>query len=330
MKHLFQSFAGLALALFVGLGTPVQAKEIKVRTRPITEFQIGRDTVTFGSLRFVGGLEMTGANPFGSISAFRFLQPGGRFVGVSDRGYWLFGTMERDSLGRPTGVSDVRMDPFERPESQMGNNRKLDAEGLAVMGDVATVSFERTHRVTQYNLTAGGAGTPLRDLDILIPLDELRSNRGLETLMASRRAGAFDGAILALSEMSLNKAGDIFASVLSGPREGIFFVHRSDGFDITDGAFLPDGDILILERRFSYLGDIGMRLRRLSADDVRPGATVDGEVLFQADLGYQIDNMEGLDVWQAADGTTRVSLVSDDNQSILQRNVYLEFIYKPE
>ena len=36
--------------------------------------------------------------------------------------------------------------------------------------------------------------------------------------------------------------------------------------------------------------------------------------------------MEGLDVWRRADGKLMVSLISDDNHSILQRNLYLEFI----
>jgi hypothetical protein len=30
-------------------------------------------------------------------------------------------------------------------------------------------------------------------------------------------------------------------------------------------------------------------------------------------------------VWQAEDGSTRLSMVSDDNHSIVQRNLYLEF-----
>jgi hypothetical protein len=33
-----------------------------------------------------------------------------------------------------------------------------------------------------------------------------------------------------------------------------------------------------------------------------------------------------MDVWQRSDGALMVSLMSDDNHSILQRNLYLEFI----
>jgi hypothetical protein len=35
--------------------------------------------------------------------------------------------------------------------------------------------------------------------------------------------------------------------------------------------------------------------------------------------------MEGLDIWRRSDGALMVSIISDDNQSLLQRNLYLEF-----
>ena len=71
---------------------------------------------------------------------------------------------------------------------------------------------------------------------------------------------------------------------------------------------------------------VKMRLRRVEAEGIVEGAVVDGPVLMDADMGYQIDNMEAMDVWQRADGAVMVSLMSDDNHSILQRNLYLEFI----
>ena len=52
---------------------------------------------------------------------------------------------------------------------------------------------------------------------------------------------------------------------------------------------------------------------------------MDGEVLIDADMSHQIDNMEGLDVVQMPDGDIRIIVVSDDNHSILQRNLMLEF-----
>ena len=107
--------------------------------------------------------------------------------------------------------------------------------------------------------------------------------------------------------------------------KGVFTVARSEGFDITDGAFLPDGDLLLLERRFTFASGVAMRVRRIDGATIAPGRVADGPVLFTAGMDHQIDNMEALDVWQRADGATMVSLMSDDNHSLLQRNLYLEF-----
>ena len=68
-----------------------------------------------------------------------------------------------------------------------------------------------------------------------------------------------------------------------------------------------------------------MRLRRIPGAAIKPGALVDGSVLMEAGTAQEIDNMEGLDVSVAPDGTTVIALVSDDNGSFFQRNLYLEF-----
>jgi len=68
-----------------------------------------------------------------------------------------------------------------------------------------------------------------------------------------------------------------------------------------------------------------MRIRRIAGADIRPDAVVDGKVIFEANSREQIDNMEGIDVFRAADGTLHLILVSDDNHSILQRSLMLEF-----
>ena len=133
-----------------------------------------------------------------------------------------------------------------------------------------------------------------------------------------------------MSEKSLDNDGNIFAAIVEGPNKGIFTVRRNGEFDITDGAFLPDGDLLLLERSFSMASGVKMRLRRIYGESIAKGAVADGPVLFEADMGYQIDNMEGLDVWTRADGAEMVSLISDDNHSILQRNIYLEFVLHDE
>jgi len=64
---------------------------------------------------------------------------------------------------------------------------------------------------------------------------------------------------------------------------------------------------------------------RTTRDSIAPNALVDGAVIFQADLGQEIDNMEGIDAHVTADGETVLTLVSDDNFSPLQRTLLLQF-----
>lgn len=307
---------------------PAAIESIEVRVRPIDRFRIGHDDRQFGPLEFVGGLEMTSPDrDFGALSAFRFLRPGSDFIGVADTGFWFFGTIEHDAAGKPSGVADFRMTQMVDAKGNVVSKKwEVDAEGLAVNDGVATVGFERNHRVAQFRIDPQNMQAPFGRLDFLVPKGELRQNRGFETVTHAHPHGQHEGGVVVVSEKSLDKAGNIFAAIVEGPNKGIFTVKRNGEFDITDGTFLPDGDLLLLERSFSMATGIRMRLRRIYGESVARGSVADGPVLMEADMGYQIDNMEAMDVWQRADGATIVSLMSDDNHSLLQRNLYLEFI----
>jgi hypothetical protein len=307
---------------------PAPVEIMQVTARPIERFHIGRDEKVFGPLEFVGGLEMTASgSDFGALSAFRFTSPGKDFVGVADTGFWFFGSIARDAQGRPTGVDNFRMVQMVDEAGQPISKKWLvDAEGLDVKDGVATVGFERNHRISQFRIDPENMKAPFRQLDFLVPKNELRQNRGFETVTRANANGQHEGGLVVVSEKSLDKQGNIFAAIIEGPNKGVFTVKRSGDFDITDGAFLPDGDLLLLERSYRLADGVKMRLRRIYGESVAKGQVADGPVLFTADMAYQIDNMEGLDVWQRADGATMVSIISDDNHSILQRNLYLEFV----
>jgi hypothetical protein len=306
---------------------PALAEDIKVSNRTIENFRIGSTESRFGPLEFNGGLELTSGNrDFGSLSGLRFIEPGSALIAVSDNGFWISGTITRDASGHPASINRARI--AEMPDANGGRSSDkwdTDAEGLLIDGGNVSVSFERNHRIATGMLDRETLSFTAKDEPLPVPASELRSNRGFETLAKSPAESPLRGARVAVTEKSLNKNNDIFAGVMEGPRKGIFFVKRSGEYDVSDGDFLPNGDLLLLERRFSMASGVAMRIRRIKGADIKPGATVDGEVLFEADMAYQIDNMECLDVWQRADGATMISLASDDNHSILQRNLYLEF-----
>ena len=109
------------------------------------------------------------------------------------------------------------------------------------------------------------------------------------------------------------------------PTPGIFTVKRIADFDISDAALLPGDDLLLLERKFGWTSGLFIRIRRIALSDIRPDALVDGPVLLEADLAYEIDNMEGLSVHRGAAGEIVLTLISDDNFSVIQRTLLLQF-----
>ena len=323
--------AGAVAVLTASTVLPLHADDetLQIRSRLISNFKVGSDQTRFGDFEFIGGLELSSPSAaLGAMSAIRVSEGRDHFLGVMDTGSWYAGRFERGPNGALTGITDFSVSPILDAEGAPSDQKwRVDAEGLAVRGDEVLVSFERQSRVDVYPAKAPGSSKPLGSLPVQIPLNELRNNRGLEAIMVAPQASPLAGEVVVVSEKSLNASGNIYAAVLTGPSKGVFFVKRHPPYDVTDGDFLPNGDLLLLERRFSIAEGIGMRIRRIEGSRLGPGNLVDGPVLLEADFGSQIDNMEGLDVSTDDQGRIFVTLVSDDNHSILQRNLILEFRY---
>ena len=86
---------------------------------------------------------------------------------------------------------------------------------------------------------------------------------------------------------------------------------------------MPNGDLLVLERGVALL-TFQMRLVRIPAAEVQAGSPPQGRSA-AAGHGGDIDNMEALAVHAAPDGTTRITLVSDNNFNDWERSLLLEF-----
>jgi len=182
-----------------------------------------------------------------------------------------------------------------------------DTESIAEDGGTLYVGIERVHQIVRFNY--GKDGLLARGQPIAVPpgLRSLPANKGLEALVfvpkgVHSRDSALAGTLIAISERGLDKAGNINAFLIGGPSPGNFAVKRSASYDISDAALLPGGDLLLLERRFSWTSGLSIRIRRIALGEIKPNALVDGAILFEADLGYEIDNMEGLSVHRGADG----------------------------
>ncbi|KQT44389.1 hypothetical protein ASG43_13620 [Aureimonas sp. Leaf454] len=321
---------GVALLALVGVsgsGADATEGEPVIRSSVLPRFDVREEAQRFGSLDYVGGFSYASSDPrLMGVSSIRLASDRSRFLAVTDTGYWFTGEVRRDQAGRPVGIDKAVLAPILGADGSPRVKKKgdADAEGLGVGRDRVLVSFERTPRIESFDLPAEWSDMPSErprsTLPAPIPRVELRSNAGMETIAVSPR----DGRTVVVTEQSLDEAGNLFAAIL-GPKGGVFKVKRQAPWNVTDGAFLPDGDLVLLERRYEGFGRVGMRLRRIKGSALRPGALVDGPVLIEADLSQEIDNMEGLDASVGADGSTYLTIVSDDNGSYFQRNLFLEF-----
>ena len=305
--------------------TPVDLRCLAIPSLSVTDPERRR----FGAFTFRSGIELRSSFAgFGGFSGLWRSPDGQDLVALTDNAQWLTARVEAGE-GRLVGLSNPVMAPLLIGEGTLlRRTRYYDTEGLAIAGGIAYVAVERNHAVLRFDWARGGVTARGR----LVPLpDQVRSlpgNSGLEGLAVAPARSPLAGALVAVAERSQGGDGaPTTGFILTGPRRGAFEVARSDAYDLTDMAFLPNGEALILERRFSLLRGISARVRRLAPDAIRPGAVADGPVIFESEPSHQIDNMEGLALHREGSDTI-VTMISDDNFSTLQRTVMLEFVLK--
>jgi len=319
----------LVLAAVPDAQAPLAAASgaIELRAEPITAFEI-RDPSRrqFGLLEFRGGLVLRSSDRnFGGLSAIRVAADGAHFISLNDKGWWFRGRIVYQGT-QPIGIADAEMAPILGADGRpLASRGWYDTESIAEDGGTLYVGIERVHQIVRFNYAKEGLATRGRPIAVPSGLRGLSANRGLEAMVFVPKGLPMAGTLIAISERGLDAAGDIDAFLIGGPNPGSFAVKRNANFDVTDAALLPGGDVLLLERRFSWTGGLAVRMRRIALGAIKPDALVDGPVLFEVDLGYEIDNMEGLSVHRLPGGEVVLTLVSDDNFSALQRTLLLQF-----
>lgn len=300
---------------------------IEVEARPIPWFdRHDHDRVRFGALEYRSGLVLTSAFPrFGGLSGLRLDPKGERFISFSDRGHWFTGRIVYEGRAM-IGLADVESAPMRGPDGKPITARGwFDSESIALDGSFVYIGLERVNKVLRFDFSKGF--TRARGEVVLLPkaASKLPNNKGLEALVFVPKGQPLAGTLIAMSERGLDASGNLIAFLVGGPTPGQFSVRRSEEFDISDATLLPTGDLLILDRKFSWLSGIGIRIRRIPLVSVAPGAVIDGPSIFEADLADEVDNMEGIDAHVTAEGETMLTMVSDDNFSPIQRTLLLQF-----
>ena len=330
--------AGLTVSLPASRAEVVaDTHSIDIDAQPIASFARGEtNRRRFGELEFRGGLLLTSSSPhFGGLSGIVTDTAGRKFLMLSDRGAWLSAELSYDGE-RPAGFSNARLGPLETLGGRaLQNKREQDAESLALLdgtldrGTVA-VGFERMHRIARYPVRNGVLERPSGYVKLPPEARGMPKNQGLEALTVLQ-AGPLRGSMVGFAERFTRGSSHHTGWIWVRGEPQAMHLEDVDGFNVTDAAGLPDGGLLVLERYFRWTSGVKMRIRRLTPEEVRPGARVRGRTLIEVGSDHDIDNMEGICVHRGARGDTVVSLISDDNfNHFLQRTVFLQFTLSSE
>ncbi|MEX2614520.1 MAG: esterase-like activity of phytase family protein [Alphaproteobacteria bacterium] len=311
--------AGILLA-FACPAPPASGAEIRIT--PVQMNAENRDEKTIGNLTWRGGFAMTMENPlFGGLSGLEVSPDGRRLLAVTDNGYWLRAELTyRD--GDLAGIRNAELAPLLGQDGRpLGSKPWSDAESLAPLSpDSFVVAFERHHRLWRYD----GAPDPSRARPVAIPVppafSKLPANGGIEALTR-----LCNGNLLAIAERNRTARGHVDAWLQSGSGWDHLTYLVSNGLRPTAATTLPDCDILIVERSFSFIAGLGIRIVRIPSNAIRPDAVLVPREIARMTHSVIIDNFEGISSRRNEIGETLVYIVSDDNFSPLQRSLLVMY-----
>ncbi|MGR6329412.1 esterase-like activity of phytase family protein [Sphingomonas sp. XXL09] len=284
-----------------------------------------------GALTYLGGVVLRSLDPaFGGYSSLAVV--GDRFTLLSDGGNVVAFTMEGDWRPRALAFRNLPAGPG------IGwDKRDRDTESLVL--DPATgrswIGYENYNAIWRY---APGFARAERWRNPPA-MKNWPVNGGPESL-----ARLPDGRFVTISETGhvppsrwhgsrrdrlRTRDALIFAGDPTLDSAPSFFAYAPEGrFDPADATALPNGDLLVLERDFRLPYRFHNRLALISAAQIHAGAIARGRTLAYLDAPLIHDNFEGIAVSREG-GATIIWIVSDDNQSLLQRTLLLKFRLDP-
>lgn len=299
----------------LGPDAKVEARRVLLDPRHPMRMRVGR-------LTFLGGVSLASPDPaFGGFSSLGVR--GRRFTLLSDGGNIVsFRLDDRWQLSQPSFAN--------LPAGPGTGWEKADRDSESMASDSATgrlwVGFENYNQIWRF---APGFARPERAVAPRA-MSRWYANGGPETLVRRR-----DGSFVVISETAPPKShGRRVGLVFAGdptlhPRPAFTFAYRPPrGYDVSDAAELPDGGLAVVNRRFQPPYRFLAKLTVIRAADIKPGATVTGREIATLAPPVIHDNFEGIAVTREA-GTTVLWLVSDDNQTFLQRSLLLKFALDP-
>ena len=270
-----------------------------------------------GALTYLGGVSLTSRDDaFGGFSSLSVA--GDRFTLLSDGGNVVRFRMDAAFRVSEPWFGDVPAGPGLGWEK-----RERDSESMAVdpASGAVWVGFERYNQIWRY-----GPGLAVPAAHAAPPaMARWEKNGGAESLVRLH-----DGRFLVIAETDRHDrpvrdlllfAGDPVARPDDALRA---FYRPPDGFDPSDATELPDGRVLVLDRRIALPFRWSAVLTLIDPRGLTSGQIVAGREVARFAAPLTVDNFEGLAVTREG-AATILWMVSDDNQLVLQRTLLMKF-----
>lgn len=274
--------------------------------------------VKAGALTFLGGVRLTSPDPaFGGISAMAV--HGDRFLLASDMGGIVRFRMGADWTPRELQFSDLPGGPgisWTKGDSDIESLVLDPVSGRVWMG------FENHNQIWRFapgpgRAEAYAAPAAMKKWDL---------NGGAEAM-----ARLPDGGFVVISEttrqrgkpgrIGLRFAGDPTRE----PKPAFTFRYQPPrGYDPSDAVALPDGRLLVLNRRVTLRDFFTAKLVLVDPSEIRPDSLVKGREIATIGPPLLRDNFEALAVTQEG-GATMLWMASDDNQLPFEQTLLLKF-----
>ena len=256
---------------------------------------------------------------YGGFSGLLISNEGTEALVVTDKSFFFVLELRRDENDILTGYSVIRKGRILSSKGEHLNGRNTDSESIVIdENNNYYISFESNHRIMMHAEVEGkGVFVPKHPM-----FRKLSVNKGIEALAIDA-----DNRLIAIPEKPPLGISDIPIFRLQNDKwEIIKHVKINDNFLVTDAEILPEGLLLILERKFSWTQGFKTRFRLISLDKFDNTEPI---TVFTS-TANQFDNLEGLTLWRDKTGEMRILTVSDDNFHPLQQSEIREFFLKYE
>lgn len=306
-----------AAALAAGLlAAPRTSGQPTIRAEAVALDAGNLARTSVGSLRYLGGWVLRGDDErFGGISSMAVRR--GEVVALSDAG-----TLMRFRIAANGRIGDVRITPLPAGPGTVASKRNRDSESL--QRDPSGrfwVGFEGANEIWRY------APDFARAEQHAAPAAMRRwpANGGAEAMVRLT-----DGRFLVFSEEQPGPQGSTEALMFGGDPTSpgatpIRLGYRApSGYRVTDGAELPDGRIVLLNRRFTLLEGVSAIVTIVDPREIAVDEVLEPRIVARLAAPLTVDNMEALSVEHEA-GRTIMWIASDDNFSGLQRTLLMRF-----